>query len=171
MKEDFPVDELKNYEHFKFLISKKKYKLLLAKHKRLNEIIGYALVYVLDDLKAIWLDYIAIDRRFRGFGYGSLFFNLLVEFKQDFCRGIFMEVEIPGNQGDQNRVIEERRINFYEKLGARKVNINYFLPTNHGGFPMFFYFKPSPDLPLLSKKQITDAISSAFDYIHSDVKT
>ena len=68
LKEDFAADELKDYAHLEMLMMKKKYQLLLAKHQILNEIIGYAFIYQIDHLKAIWLDYLAIVKRFRNSG-------------------------------------------------------------------------------------------------------
>lgn len=167
-KRDFAVDERKNYAHLEMLMVKKKYRLILAKHKVFNEIIGYAFTYEVDSKKVLWLDYMAIDIKFQNAGYGTLLFNKLSESNQEGILGIFLEVEIPGiNEDDKGDRI--RRINFYERLGAKKLGFEYQLPTNSGGFPMFLYFRPSPNVRLLPKEQIQETIASAFEYIHSDV--
>ena len=35
---------------------------------------------------------------------------------------------------------------------------------------MYLYYKPSPNSEILKKSQLAEAISSTFNYIHSDVK-
>ncbi|MEH7504347.1 GNAT family N-acetyltransferase [Neobacillus drentensis] len=165
---DFPSNELKDYQHFESLLVKKKYKLLLAKLK--GKIVGYALIYEFDHMPAIWLDYLAINKKFRNAGYGTLLFNKILQSKQDGIIGLFSEVEIPEADEGHTREQQIRRINFYERLGARRLNIPYKLPTNDGGFPMYLYFRPSSNVHLFPKKQIQAAIAEVFEYIHSDVK-
>jgi GNAT superfamily N-acetyltransferase len=166
---DFAADELKDYEHLKMLVSQKSYKFLLAKHKLSSEIIGYAFVYEIAHINAFWLDYIAIVPAFRNGGFGTIFFNKIVESKQDKYMGLFIEVEIPEETEGATRVEQLRRIRFYERLGAKRLSINYELPTKNGGFPMNLYFRPSSTTQVLPKEYIKEAILSAFETIHSDV--
>lgn len=168
-KKDFAADERKDYEHLEVLMAKRKYKLLMARHKVFNEIIGYAFVYKDDQHKVLWLDYMAIDNKFQNAGYGTLLFNKIAESNQEGIQGIFMEVEKPDSEDELRREDQLRRIQFYERLGAQRLNFNYKLPTNNGGFPMVLYFRPSPQVKLLPKEQIKETIASAFEYIHSDV--
>jgi GNAT superfamily N-acetyltransferase len=167
---DFASDELKGYEHLKLLMSKKRYKLLLAKDPIIHEVVGYAFIYEFDRLQGIWLDYMAIDNQFRGSGYGALLFKKLTKWKQNRFSGIFIEVEIPVEKEGFTRENQLRRIRFYERLGANRLPIPYQLPTNDGGLPMYLYFWPSPDVEKLPKEQIQEAISETFNYIHSDIK-
>ncbi|WP_342433175.1 GNAT family N-acetyltransferase [Neobacillus sp. FSL H8-0543] len=166
---DFAADELKDYEHLEILVGKKRYKFLLAKHKLSNEIVGYAFIYEIAQLKALWLDYMAIVPEFRNGGYGSIFFNKIAEFKQEGILGLFLEVEIPEETEGPTRAEQQRRISFYERLGAEKLAINYELPTKNGGFPMNLFFRPTTTIQVLPKGKIKEAILSAFEYIHSDV--
>jgi len=163
---DFPANELKDYSQFQLLLANEKYKLLWAKKQ--EEIVGYALIYEFEHLPAIWLDYMAIDQQFRNAGYGSLLFQKILQSKQDGFIGMFVEVEIPEEEKDI-REQQIRRINFYERLGARRLNIPYKLPTNDGGFPMYLYFRPSSNVHRLPKEQIEAAIEEVFQFIHSDV--
>lgn len=168
---DFASDELKSYKHLKQLMSKKNYKLLLAKDPIINQVVGYAFIYEFDRLQAIWLDYMAIDNQFRGSGYGAHLFKKLTKWKQNgFSGGIFIEVEIPEVKEGVTRENQLRRIRFYERLGAKRLPIPYQLPTNDGGLPMYLYFWPSHDVELLPKELIQDAVSEVFAYIHSDIK-
>ncbi len=170
LTEDFAVDELKEYEQLRILLLKKKYKLLFAKHKEFNEIIGYAFIYEIDLINAIWLDYIAIDKRFQNAGYGTMFFNKIANVNQKEILGIFIEIEIPTEQEGSLKATQIKRINFYERLGAKKLNTNYELPTKNGGFPMYLYFRPAEKVQMLPKQEIMAGISSTFNYIHSDVE-
>lgn len=168
-KVDFAANEIKDYSHLELLLMKKKYKLLLAKHKVFEKIIGYAFTYEPDDLKVLWLDYMAIDSKFQNAGYGTLLFNKIAESKQEGSLGIFLETEIPEKIVGLKRTDQIRRIKFYERLGAQKINIHYALPTDDGGFPMHLYFRPSSNLQVLPKEIIKETITSAFEYIHSDI--
>lgn len=165
---DFPADERKDYAHLEKLMTKRKYRLLLARHKVFNEIIGYAFVYQIDNQKVLWLDYMAIDVKFQNAGYGTLLFNKIAESKEEGIVGMFLEVEIP-NEEDGEYQDQIRRIRFYERLGAKRLEFRYELPTNNGGFPMHLYFSPSSNVRVLPKEQIKETIASAFEYIHSDV--
>jgi GNAT superfamily N-acetyltransferase len=167
---DFASDELKSYQHLKLLMSKKTYKLLLAKDPIIDEIVGYAFIYEFNHLQAIWLDYIAIDNQLRGSGYGSLLFKKLTNWKQNGFIGLFIEVEIPEDNEGFTRENQLRRISFYERLGAKRLPIPYQLPTINGGLPMYLYFCPSSHVEKLPKEQIQEAISEVYNYIHSDVK-
>lgn len=168
---DFASDELKSYKHLKQLMSKKNYKLLLAKNPIINQVVGYAFIYEFDWLQGIWLDYMAIDNQYRGSGYGALLFKKLTKWTQNgFSGGIFIEVEMPEEKEGFTRKNQLRRIRFYERLGAKRLPIPYQLPTKDGGLPMYLYFWPSPDVEKLPKEQIQEAISEVFHYIHSDIK-
>lgn len=166
----FASDELKSVQQLKLLMSKKNYKLLLAKDPFINEVVGYAFIYEFDRLQAIWLDYMAIDPQFRGSGYGVLLFKKLTKWKQNGFAGMFIEVEIPEENEGITRVNQLRRIGFYERLGAKKLLIPYQLPTNEGGLPMYLYYWPGLDAGRLPKEQIREAISEVFTYIHSDIE-
>jgi GNAT superfamily N-acetyltransferase len=164
---DFAIVELKNYEQLELLISRKNYKLLLAKDRNINEIVGYAFIYELKQLNVIWLDYIAVIKKYRNNGYGTALFNKIIHYNEDGL-GVFIEVEIP-----EEGLIKEnqlRRIKFYERLGAKKLHLSYLFPTSNGGFPMFLYFRPASNIRKLPKNLIQEAITDVFENIHTDVK-
>lgn len=169
MSNDFASEELKEYHHLKSLIYSKKYKLILAKDQMIHRIVGYAFIYELEYLNAIWLDYIAIDKSFQNQGYGTHFIKKIAQSKDNLL-GIFQEVEVPIEAKGSMRKNQLRRVNFYERLGAQRLNFPYEFPTKQGGFPMDLYFRPSTNVQILSKKEIQESISEVFRNIHSDVK-
>lgn len=161
---NFPQEQSKEKEYLFSLLSKKNYNILLAYNKTLNMIVGYALLYRIEKYNALWLDYIAIKDVFQGSGFGSLFFNKIINFEDDKKVGMFLEVEIPEN----NDIKSKRRINFYEKLGCKRININYFMPSETGGSPMYLYFKPISKKNI-SKQMIKKVIINTFNSINEDV--
>lgn len=169
LEEEFAPEERKNFNHLAMLMNKGDYKLLLAKDKSLGTVIGYAFIYEIGSIKALWLDYMAIMNKFQNAGYGTSFFNKIAEWKKGEVIGIFIEVEIPQAEGGRSREDQLRRIRFYERLGAKRLTLAYQLPTLRGGFPMHLYFRPASDTRVLYKKQIQHAIASAYSDIHSDI--
>lgn len=169
LQKDFAPDELKSLMHLELLMTQNKYKLILARDRLLNELVGYAFVYEISDPKTLWLDYMVIENRFQGLGYGSLLYEKIAELYSDIL-GIFSEVEIPDDKDEQYYNQQLRRIKFYERLGARKLPFEYCLPTYDDGLPMYLYFRLSGPAKHITGQQIKNAVGSAFDYIHSDIK-
>ena len=92
---DFPPNEIKPYAHLKKLMENNKYKLILAKHKGADLIVGYAFIYDITQMNIVWLDYIAIDKGDQNMGYGSLLFKAIAGMPAYKDAGILLEVEIP----------------------------------------------------------------------------
>lgn len=162
---DFPQNERKSIEHLKMLMSKKRYKLLLAQNKLFNEIVGYALIYIIDEPKVLWLDYMAIEDKYQNAGYGSLLFNKIIECEGEGKSGMFMEVEIPID----SNTTQQKRVQFYERLGAKKLSNTYKLPTLNGGLNMNLYYRAISNDKVLPTEIIKKSIASTFDYVHTDI--
>ncbi len=174
-EQEFPVDERKELAYLEGLMARKQYKLILAKEPIHNETIGYALIYVTKNRSQWWLDYIAIIDKYQGQGYGSIFLNKISDVQSEAkvevegARGMFMEVEIP-DVSDPTYKEQVRRIGFYERLGAKRLDMDYILPTIDGGRPMYLYYKPiASSIHLLSKETIGETIIEVFEYVHKDI--
>lgn len=162
---EFPRYERKSMNHIKELLRKDCYELILAIDKLTKLRIGYALIYKIEQEKSLWLDYIVIEKQHQGKGYGTIMFEKILDLYEDCYAGIFLEVEIPsGYKPDQ-----ERRLKFYEKLGAKHSGIDYKIPTNEGGFPMYLLFKGFKNDILPSKERLKSVIKSVYGCIHSDI--
>jgi len=163
---DFPLDEQKTFDQLTRILQKDRYEIILLRHKKYDEIIGYAFVY--SDDTTLWLDYMAIDHKFRNAGYGTLLFNKILEKKAANKAGMFLEVENlePDDSDNSNNA---KRIRFYERLGAQRLPIDYKLPTKDGPYPMSLYFKPVKGVKVLREEELRQSISSIFGYIHSDI--
>jgi GNAT superfamily N-acetyltransferase len=165
---DFPQNERKELEHLEMLMFKGKYKLLLAKHKVSEAVIGYALIFKLEKTNQLWLDYIAIEERYQNFGYGTLLFNKIIDLESENITGMFIEIEYP-DENDKDYKNQLKRVKFYDRLGAKKLDFNYILPTNDGGLPIGLYYKPIGNINVLTKEKIKETIFSSFNYIHTDI--
>lgn len=189
---EFPAQERKELTYLEALMEDKRYKLMLVRHKGIHQIIGYAMIYVTKNLQGWWLDYIAIDHPYQGLGYGTWFFNRIVNRQQDGgaesdcqpeelskskemspmqdsrIQGMFLEVEIP-DESDPLYENQVRRVEFYERLGAKRVEDKYILPTPEGGMAMYLYYKPIIHMSRLSKTRIQATIEEVYEYIHKDI--
>lgn len=166
---DFPPDELKSRGQFERLMSKGQYKLYLAKHATLG-VIGYALMYEPKSPKIAWLDYIAIDEQYRNAGFGTAFFTRLCEMLKGDRMGMMLEVEPPTSDDEAKMAIEQRRIRFYQRAGAKQLDVEYLFPSEDGPYPLLLFFRPISHVDVLSATQIREMIRSAYEYIHDDVR-
>ena len=157
MQLQFPPEELKPYEHLKSLA---------GKNYRVYQVcqtlpVGYILLYETE--KFIFIDYIAIYKNFHSQGFGS---KILESLKREFNKkGCFLEVEKP----DENNPDTIRRIKFYKKHGAGKLDIDYIYPNKQGGLPMDLYYIPFND-ENIQQEEIKDFITELFKNLHSDIK-
>ncbi len=150
----FPEVELKSYTRFCELLQSGEYFVQIVQVD--NDPIGYVIFYELTN--SIWLDYIAIFKESQSKGYGS---RILKSLSEKFQKGLYLEVE----KADKNNINTLRRIDFYKKLGAKKLNVEYFYPASNGFFPMDLYYLPYNNLP----DDISSDINEVFSFIHSDV--
>lgn len=153
----FPPSELKSYEKFEKLLGKNYYAYDVIEE---NIRVGYVILFVCEDF--IFIDYIAILKEFHSNGYGG---KLLEALKEEFGskKGCFLEVEKP----DKNIPNTLRRVKFYQKHGAEKLEINYLYPNEKGFLPMdLYYIKYNAPAEYLETK---DFISKLFEIVHADL--
>jgi GNAT superfamily N-acetyltransferase len=163
ISEEFPEGEHKALDAFIRLFETGKYKLLLAFDGRGAEM-GYAFLYTIPKLQMLWLDFIVVHPEHQGKGYGTLFFLKIEEFFNCY-EGVFLEVEIPQDSNEK----QLRRISYYERMGAVRLDMPYYLPNEFGGLQMFLYFKSFRENKHIDPEKIISVIQSAYDFIHSDI--
>ncbi|MBS4535653.1 GNAT family N-acetyltransferase [Clostridium sp. D2Q-14] len=112
----FPEDEKRSIELQKKILKDSRYSFRPLKDK--DEIVGFIAIWDLDDF--IFIDHYAIDKKYRGKGYGKRF---LKELLNEFNKMIVLEVEKPEND------IAKRRIKFYEELNFYLNNFSYKQPA------------------------------------------
>lgn len=158
MLEQFPRDELKPYKNFvkNFGNNYILYEILE------EQPIGYIVLF--EYLDFIFIDYIAIYKKFQSKGYGSLVLEKLKEsFKNK--KGLLLEVE----KEDIKNPKTKRRIAFYKKNGAELLSINYLYPNRNGYLPMDLYFIPYR-AEKVSVQELKEFIKCLFSTIHSDIE-
>ncbi|HEY9871445.1 MAG TPA: hypothetical protein V6D08_19970, partial [Candidatus Obscuribacterales bacterium] len=127
----FPTDERMPVEEIRQLLSKGK----MLLHKTLNkqgELLCFSLVFPVTDF--VLLSYIATDPTKRSGGYGSKHMKqLLLLLKAQYPNhlGMFLEIESTREKGLDAEVqkLRNRRLDFYQRLGAKRLLKNYFCPN------------------------------------------
>jgi len=135
----FPADERMAVEDIRQLLSKGQMML----HRSLNkqgELLCFSLTFPVTDFTL--LSYIATDSTKRSGGYGSKHLKRLVElFKTEHPKhiGLFLEIESTKEKGLDPEVqkMRNRRLDFYQRLGAKRMHKDYFCPNlaQVGGTP------------------------------------
>lgn len=143
------------------------YNLLIARLYD-NTVIGFSLLYFFKSLKIGFLDYIAVDKKYRNYGIGTKLFdftfnylcNIMVE-----TIGLIFEVQKPS----LDHLIEEKhrvkRINFYLNRGSKILeNIHYLfpLPDHKTTETMYLMIKPVNNINFLSKEFVMNFIKSLY---------
>ncbi len=160
----FPEEERKSLSDLHSLLDLGDYKLLLACSTDSGQRMGYAFLLKLKDTGMLWLDFLAVSRAVQSSGIGGQIFRYITEehrFKWD---GMLLEVERPSGE-DPN---QDRRIVFYERLGARCLPVEYRLPTEDGGLPMNLFFYPLAN-ETLSEEALRGTVRQALTRIHGDI--
>jgi len=100
-----------------------------------GRIMGIATLAQLAGTPTLYLGYLAVDQRLHNRGIGGQLFRFVVEFVTDHTSAgaLVWEIEAP-EQGDPMH-IHNRRIRFYERLGAQVVTLasTYRMPDGNSG--------------------------------------
>ena len=164
MEKQFPPDEMYKYKNLLHLLHGDKYKILLYKRNSDGELLGYALVYTVENCNILWLDYIAILKEHQTHGYGAQLFNALWHKYCGPFDGILFSVEHVCKENPSLAKRQERRIQFYEHLGAYRLHADFQLPCENGALPMYLYFKPRRGLCTISRTVQIQAIRQMYEY-------
>lgn len=121
----FPDNERKPLELLRSSYEKHYTRIIEILYK--NEIIGFMILNKVKDIGYVVLDYLAILPQYRNKKFGTKALQMLLEQERD-NSGIFIEIEKVGLGKDtEENLLREKRKNFYEKLGFRKLNFDLFL--------------------------------------------
>ena len=121
----FPDDERKPLELLHSSYEKHYTRIIEILYK--NEIIGFMILNKVKDMGYAVLDYFAILPQYRNNKFGTKALQMLLEQERN-NSGIFIETEKVGLGKDtEENLLREKRKNFYEKMGFRKLNFELFL--------------------------------------------
>ncbi len=158
MLTQFPKEELKTFEELKNLLAAPEYELHIFKPENIS--IGYSFWFKDEEMKFLWLDYIAIFKEFHSKGYGSVCIKDFIKQNPDmeYC---FFEVEKPTNEQSV------RRQKFYEKLGCKNTEIKYFFPNKYKELEMdLLYLGINTNTPP-SSEYTNKAIAKVHKLLHN----
>lgn len=119
MKTDFPPEELKPIEAIKKLIKRSIYKCYGLYDN--EELLAYA--FLVTSRKYLLIDYYSVCEKYRNRGIGSELFNILRENNNNY-NGIIVECEsVESAPNETEKLIRQRRIDFYKRNGMKMTNI------------------------------------------------
>ncbi len=125
MEKSFPKNEYRAKENQKKLLKNPMYKLDVKTDESGKTI---AFIASWDFPKFLFIEHLAVDPSCRGKGMGS---KIMKDFINNSKKPIVLEIEIPNDE------ISIKRKNFYEKLGFKLNNHEYYqLPLRKGDKPM-----------------------------------
>lgn len=168
----FPLEEQKPLEQVASMIENKTYTLIVARHPSFEGIIGFAFVMFNSDPEFLFIDNIAIREELQGHGFGTSFFKSLIERQSAQSLGVFLEIEIPELAADDaDRIVREKRIEFYQRLGCIPLeNVDYLFPRKgEAPLPLLLMFRPSPHIKELPSSVLKEMILSIYNKVHYDV--
>lgn len=121
----FPEDERKPLELLHSSYEKHYTRIIEILYK--NEIIGFMILNKVKDQGYAVLDYLAILPQYRNNKFGTKALQILLEQERE-NSGIFIEIEKVGLGKDtEENLLREKRKNFYEKVGFKRLNFDLFL--------------------------------------------
>lgn len=125
MEKSFPKNEYRAKENQKKLLKNPMYKLDIKTDESGKTI---AFIASWNFPKFLFIEHLAVDPSCRGKGMGS---KIMKDFINNSKKPIVLEIEIPNDE------ISIKRKNFYEKLGFKLNNHEYYqLPLRKGDKPM-----------------------------------
>lgn len=153
----FPEEERKPLKLLNSSYKKNYTKIIEILYK--NEIVGFMILNKVKDKGYELLDYFAILPQYRNLKIGTKALQKLLE-QEENNKGIFIEIEKVGLGKDkEENLIRERRRNFYEKVGFRKLNFDIFLYDVIYTPYIFSNIKDDEDIIIAEILNIYEAIS------------
>lgn len=123
-----PAAERKSRQALAAMMVRPDYRFIIVGNA--GTIAGFAIVFISARIDVALLEYMAIDRRWRGAGLGkALYERATAEVLSCNSRSVLL-IEVDSDRQDSpDRAMRSRRIAFYRRLGCRRIEgLNYILP-------------------------------------------
>jgi len=121
----FPDDERKSFKTIKRIYENGYTQIIEILNN--DTLVGFMILNRIEENGFAILDYFAIFSEYRNKGYGTKAIELLQELNKN-TKGIFIEVDKTGlGKDDAENLIREKRKDFYENLGFKKLSYDLFL--------------------------------------------
>jgi GNAT superfamily N-acetyltransferase len=165
--DSFPVSQIRPTKMItRMLEFDPNYHLLVARED--DFIVGFSLLYAFNELNAAFLDFMAINKTYRGRSIGSELFRYTLNVSRQLVMdsiGVFFEVERESPIEHDTERFKYRRVRFYKRHGAKVFeNVHYMLPDLHGGEPedMYLMIIPNREIAYLERRFVFRAIKSIY---------
>lgn len=123
--EIFPEEERKPLELIKSSYERQYTKIIEIIYKK--QIAGFMILNRVKDKGYVGLDYLAVLQEYRNNGIGTKALKMLLE-QENGNKGIFIEIEKVGlGKDNEENLLREKRKNFYENIGFKKLNFDLLL--------------------------------------------
>lgn len=163
------INENKDMDYLEKLMENKKYLLLFMKNRQTHENIGYAFVFQSINNKFLWIDYIATFPEYRNKGFGNAFMEKIISKFKENTLGIFYEIDRHFDT-TQEKISIDKRINFYKRFNAKKLDVDYCFESDGKIVEMDLYFIPVKSINSIDGSLLKDCLIEFFDYFY-DHKT
>lgn len=125
MQESFPKNEYREYKKQKDLLKNPHYKILPYFGEN-NQLLAFAAIWDFESF--VFVEHIAVSKQCRGMGIGSKIMHGIIEKSNT---NVILEIEPPVDD------ISKKRLHFYEKLGFKMNEYQYFqMPLNENDKPI-----------------------------------
>lgn len=170
MRKQFPPDEIYGLREFLQMYHNGSYKVLLYRRVSDDQLIGYATVYSMTECEIVWLDLFAVLPEFQASGYGTLLFDAVY---QKYCAANFDGLLLCAERVDpidpEQATVQQRRLAFYNKVGAHVLQTDFLLPVPSGGFPMHLLYKLTKGMTLLPRETQALLLQRMFAYCYGHI--
>lgn len=164
------ADSLKSREQLTRLLAAGDYRLYLARSAPPAATrVGYALVFAPRGQQLAWLDYLAVDASVRNEGIGTAIFQAICDRLAPDFAGLMLEVDPPASHDPALLAMQRRRLAWYQRLGARVLEVDYRFPGAGGAIPMLLLCRPLGSTTTLTADDLRKIIRAVYDVVHSDV--
>lgn len=170
MRKQFPREEIYQIRDFIQMVNKDKYKILLFRRESDDQLIGYATIYSMPTCQTVWLDLFAILPEYQCRGYGQKLFDAVYHKYCGMFDGLLLCAERVDPNDPEKAKIQQRRLNFYKKVGAYVLQTDFQLPAEKGGFSMHLLYKPKRGLQELSRESQLQIMRDMFEYCYGHIK-
>jgi N-acetylglutamate synthase-like GNAT family acetyltransferase len=132
-QEAHPASERKSVKALLSMLQRSDYFFHVASQE--GRIVGFSIVLCFLEADAALLEYMAIDRKWRGRGIGQILFHGVVQLQEMAERFLLAEVD-SDRAGTADQIAATRRKAFYRRLGCRQIeNLRYLMPQVSTALP------------------------------------
>ena len=166
----FPREEIYQIHNFMQMMNNDRYKILLFRRESDEKLIGYATTYCMPLCETVWLDLFAVLPEYQNKGYGQKLFDAVYHKYCASYNGLLLCAEKVDESDPAKAEIQRRRLAFYEKVGAFRLQTDFQIPQEDGGFPMYLLFKPKKNIHVLTRENQMMIVRDMFDYCYKHIK-